>query len=663
MTTWKWLAGGIVCASTALAQEGPNPSSPFGPEAPPAENVPAPEPASSTIDAVTVYQGNALVSRLVDVPEGRGLVEVIVTPLPSTVLPDSLYTESSDDLRVLSTRFRARAVQEDTRAEVRAREDTIRKLEAEGRRLQAQIQVARQNQQFFDKLEGFTAATAQNLVDRGRFDGEGVIAFAKFLLQSRMEKSASLVALEQQAMENTEAVAFAKRQLAEIASGSSRTANDAVILIDKTVADAGPVRLNYLVSSANWDPQYRLRAGGMADPVRLEYLAAINQQTGEEWTNADVTLSTAQPSLNAMPPSLSPLTVSVNPLQEGQTDDSLPNDYRAVIGAVGGMGGQMGGFGGMGGSMGAMGGGMGLSMEQLQAQVAMSPSAAASLNQAAAAEQARELLARDEGSGPGQGGEEDLDQTEGPSVTFHLPTRLTVPSRHDPLLIEVARAEMKPEFFNTAVPVLSPRVYRQAHLTNTGDFVLLPGVATMYVGKDFVGRMTLPLVAAGEQFTVGFGVDPQVQVYRRLVDKSRTTQGGNQVRTYDFRIAVRSFRNQPVAVQIWDRLPRADSETLAVHLVKSTPDLSSDATYQRNVRPDNLLRWDLTVPPTANGEKPTVITYQFELEYARGMGIDQISAGLQESPIGGGADNAGFGGMGGGFRSLPTSQAVDHVLK
>ncbi|MEO6810999.1 MAG: DUF4139 domain-containing protein, partial [Isosphaeraceae bacterium] len=577
-----------------------------------------------------------------------GVVEVVVTPLPSTVLPGSLYTEASDDFRVLSTRFRTRAVREDTRAEVRAKEDQIRELKAEGQKLQARASVAQQDQQYFSKLEGFTAATAQNLVDRGRFDGEGIITLSKFLMQSRAEQSAREVALQQQIAENTEAVDFAETQLKEIASGSGKTANDALILIDKAKAGAGTVRLNYLVSSATWNPQYRLRAGGADDPVRLEYLAAILQQSGEEWTGADVTLSTAQPSLNAMPPDLIPLTISVNPLEKGETDDSLPSDYGA---RAGGMGGGMGGMGGMGG-------GIGLSLEQqVQAQVALGSKSGAYLNEVAAQGQARELLAKDEGPKADQEGDAAHDQGDSPSVTFHLPARLTVPSRRDPLLIEVARAEMKPDFFDTAVPVLSPRVYRQAHLTNTGEFVLLPGEATMYVGNDFVGRLTLPLVAAGEPFTVGFGVDPQVQVYRRMTDKSRTIQGGNQVRTYDFRIAVRSFRAQPTPVQVWDRLPRADSETVAVNLVKTDPELSPNATYQRNVRPDNLLRWDLTIQPTAKGEAPKIITYQFKLEYARGMGIDQISAGLQDGPIGGGAESAGFG----GFRSLPAGKKVHHM--
>src|SRR5262249_56012978 len=100
-------------------------------------------------------------------------------------------------------------------------------------------------------------------------------------------------------------------------------------------------------------------------------------------------------------------------------------------------------------------------------------------------------------------------------------------------VLEVARIELTPEYFYKAVPVLTSHVYRQATMVNKSEFVLLPGEATMYIGADFVGRMQLPLVAIGKQFTVGFGVDPQLQVQRVLVNKTRTTTGGNQVLSFD----------------------------------------------------------------------------------------------------------------------------------
>src|SRR5207253_5161625 len=101
--------------------------------------------------------------------------------------------------------------------------------------------------------------------------------------------------------------------------------------------------------------------------------------------------------------------------------------------------------------------------------------------------------------------------------------------RNDEQVVEVARFDLTPDYFYKAVPVLTQHVYRLANLTNKSQHVLLPGEATMYLGTDFVGRTNLPLVAIGEQFTAGFGVDPQLQVQRQLVDKTRSTQGDNQV--------------------------------------------------------------------------------------------------------------------------------------
>src|SRR5262245_14171185 len=116
-----------------------------------------PKAAPSQVTAITVYQGNALVTRLVEIPDGKGLVEVVVTPLPPSTVDSSLYAEGTDGLRVLSTRYRARAVKEDTRKEVRAKEAEIRTLKLDAERLKNEVQVAEQNLQLLSKLENFTS--------------------------------------------------------------------------------------------------------------------------------------------------------------------------------------------------------------------------------------------------------------------------------------------------------------------------------------------------------------------------------------------------------------------------------------------------------------------------------------------------------------------------
>jgi uncharacterized protein (TIGR02231 family) len=218
----------------------------------------------------------------------------------------------------------------------------------------------------------------------------------------------------------------------------------------------------------------------------------------------------------------------------------------------------------------------------------------------------------------------EAEFVEGHSVTFHLDRQMSVPWRDDEQLIEVVTIAMKPDYFYKAIPVLTPHVYRLANLTNQSKYVILPGEATMYIGTDFVGRSALPLVAIGEQFTAGFGVDPQLQVSRSLVDKTRNIQGGNQVQSFDYRIAISSYKAEPVKMQVWDRLPHGETESVNVTLVKSGKDLSTDSAYLRDDRTKGLLRWDMTVQPGTSGEKAEVITYSFKMEYAREATISNL---------------------------------------
>src|SRR5262249_46494933 len=79
------------------------------------------------------------------------------------------------------------------------------------------------------------------------------------------------------------------------------------IVVDRANGGGGSVRLNYLVDAASWHPHYKLRAGKPDEPVQIDYLAALVQQTGEDWGHVELTLSTAQPMLNAAPPELAQL--------------------------------------------------------------------------------------------------------------------------------------------------------------------------------------------------------------------------------------------------------------------------------------------------------------------------------------------------------------------
>ena len=566
--------------------------------------------ARNRIVGVTVYQSSALVGREVSVPEGAGNIELVVPTLPASTIPTSLYAEGNGEVRVLTTRYRSRPLAQTAQEEVRKLETQLKDLQKASQVLSRQVETDNANLELMNKLEGFTQATMKELTEKGALSAEAVTKLANYIMETRTAKAAETVILQQQIQTGNEQMQYLQREISRVASSSDKTSREAVIVVDKAKGEAGKVMLYYLVSAASWKPQYKVRAVQGKAQADVEYLAAISQQTGEDWTGVDVTLSTAQPMFNAAPPELAVLEVQ----------SAL---MTAMANAPGRSQGQPGaGFVNVDGNIILQ-----RAESNLKQQMEFKSNAEGfavkgkkvdadrAYNQAAAIAQAGELV----------GDRDDLQQAksmqtasrEGQSVTFHLDHVLTIPWRDDEQLIEVSRLSLPAEFSYKAVPVLTQHVYRQASLNNTSKQVILPGEATMYVGTDFVGRASLPLVAIGQSFTAGFGVDPQIQVQRQLIDKTRTIQGGNQVQKFDYRILVSNYKSEAVKLELWDRMPHAEGEAITVTLGASGTGLSSDESYVRDQKPKGLLRWDLTLPTNSSGTKGTSVTYDYKLEYAK----------------------------------------------
>ncbi len=568
--------------------------------------------APSKITSVTVYPNSALVTRDVEATGPAGRVEIVVSPLPATTIPSSLYAEGAEGIRVLTTRFRTRPIVEDTRAEVVKVRDEIKQLLIAREKIEGDLQAVQDNIKLIAKMENFLNVTTIQATEKGVLNAEAAITLAKHIREQRAETSKELVNLKQQIQANTEKAATAQERLSQLQSGIARYEHDAIIVVDKVNAAAGTIRFNYLVEKATWNPQYKLRtplAG--KEQVTLEYLAAVVQNTGEEWTNVKLTLSTAQPMLNSAPPELQTLHVTVAP--KGAAANSQPTiaELEEQIKSL-------------------------RSKGQKDLNDRKQHSGVGLVNTAAAREQSWELFNPEAAVKRGC----MLSYREGPTVSYRIATALTIPSRTDEQVLEVAKVDLKPDLYYKTVPILSPHVYRMADIINTSQHVLLPGEATMYSGSDFVGQMTIPLVAVGEQFTVGFGVDPQLVVQRSMIDKMRSTSGGNQLLRYDYRILINSYKTEKVKIQVWDRLPYAENDSVGVSLQKTTPELSKDPIYLREQRPSNLLRWDVTVEPNSNGTKAVPINFEFKLELDRQMTI-------------GGFQTSGISGSGGALSPLP----------
>ncbi|MEK6701174.1 MAG: DUF4139 domain-containing protein, partial [Planctomycetota bacterium] len=441
------------------------------------------------------------------------------------------------------------------------------------------------------------------------------------------------------------------RERTTLTAGSSRTVNEAVVFLNKDGEGASTLRVRYLVDAATWSPSYNARGDAKAGQVTLEYFASVEQVSGEDWVGVQLELSTATPALIAKAPTLTPMSVALAAPTPAQTkyayaeakkeladrqrdmekNRSLSNSLNGPQGPEGPQGatgaqGQMsqpGAVGFDGGGNAPRGGGDMLVLAINDKN----------LNEIASQSLILDVLASEKdvkpsgGKGGRVGGIRPTSE-EGLSVTYTLTGKTSVPSRMDRQLIQIASMPMKAEFAKVATPSLTQFVYDEAHLTNAGGMVLLAGPLTAYSGGSFMGNGALPTVAAGEQFTLGFGIDSSLRAGRELVDKTEIISGGNRVVTLTYRLTVENFATSATKVRVSERLPKVRENEIKLTMVTATPpptqpsageneDSGLDAKDKKN----GMVRWELDVPAQAIGSKAAVVEYTFKLEYDKQMTV------------------------------------------
>jgi hypothetical protein len=576
----------------------------------------AAENVGGRVTNVTLYRGQALVTRNIPIDGDAGSREIVVGNLPEQIVANSLFAEGGDAVEIRAVRFRTRAVGEEPREEVR-------KLDAEIREVQQQLELTAKRQallgkrsEYLGKLEGFVAPTAHGDLAKGVLDAEALERVTTFAFAQHEKIAEEEVTLAREVRDLQEQLDLLQRKRGEITAGASRTEREAVLFVERAAPGPVEVRLNYLVNNCGWSPAYTLRSGGDRKQVRIEYSALVQQLTGEDWTDVNLTLSTASPALSASGPGLAPFHVTLGSestvnLPNAQADANAPPQAANLYGR-------------------------GLSKVQVIDQLQGLNTRRSEFGKAVAnavvfdehnrlnwdlndvAYGLQQLEINGDATTLSVLRSDTSHDANGPSLSYTLQGAVNLASRSDQQMVRIMQAEMDSRFYHVAVPVLTPYVFREAELMNSSDEDLLSGPITVYLDGRFVGRGEIPTVARGETFVVGFGTDPQLRVQRDLVDKKDGVQGGNRETRFNYRIAIENFGNDATPVRVIDRIPHAEhGEDIRVTLGKMNDPVSDDKLYQRDERPKGLLRWDVEVPANASGESARLVEYEYTIEYDR----------------------------------------------
>ncbi|KAG8996288.1 hypothetical protein FRB90_012776 [Tulasnella sp. 427] len=341
-----------------------------------------------------------------------------------------------------------------------------------------------------------------------------------------------------------------KKEFWADATGQKRQTSVTVVVLAQQKGKA-ELSLRYMVNGASWTPMYDLRAKvshalGEASSISLQYKASITQNTGEDWKDVALTLSTAAPQLGATIPTLTPYKIGRPrpPPPPPQVTFSAP--------------------------MAAMSYSMAL-LEELVDEERMEADEVLGMGLFDAAEpMAVATAAAIEGA---------------TSSTFVIAGKSTIPS-HQPddeqtHKVSVAVIDLDAKLEWVAVPKVQTAAFLKCKVKNTSNYILLPGQSSVFMDGNFVCKSSLPSVSPNESFSTSLGVDPSVRItYHPQQKKSKNATGGLlsskiDVTTYTQRITVKNTRSTAAApLFVKDQIPVSEESDFKVLLTE--PRLSKE---------------------------------------------------------------------------------------
>ena len=501
----------------------------------------------SAIDAVTVYPDGATVTRVIAVDLPAGDTTLIARDFPPGLDPASLRVEGEGASAVTIGAIDARAPRAERPATAPEIERRIEALRDERETLEDKIAAETARKAFAQR---FAEEVPFGLGEKGeaRPLAEWRAAFSAVAEETASADSAIRVAqLQQRALD---------RELARLdAQLKANPPRKMEVRID-LAADAGAhaqFRVSYTVRGARWTPLYdaRLDSGTRERKPALELTrrAEIVQQTGEDWSDVALAVSTVRTAKGGNAPELSSLIVRY------PAPPAPPMPHAAT-----GYSGRVQGFG-------------------------ASPAPVPAPQQT---EERRDKVVATE--------REATVEADGYQVVFRIPGRVSVATNEGAKAFRVASATIAPDLLSRATPALDETAYLEASFRQGDDAPLLPGRVALYRDGIFVGRAQMALIPKDETVRLGFGADDRLKVTRTTVRKNEGSAGiisSAKTDEREFKITLRSGHDRPIRVVVEDRIPVSETDDIKVELLPVTTAPSErDARDRRGV-----LAWNLDLAP------------------------------------------------------------------
>jgi uncharacterized protein (TIGR02231 family) len=395
---------------------------------------------------------------------------------------------------------------------------------------------------------------------------------ADFYRSRIKEINAELLVLTEKGKVLNESFSKTNQQLIELNAKNNQPSAEISILLSTPIKTTTTISLKYIVTDAGWAPSYELRAEDVNQPIELKYRAKVFNNTGVDWNDIKIKLSTADPSQSAAKPSLTPWKL----------DYTAGMNYKKNSYSYG------------------------------SASNSMAQSNEGYMQNAPVASQQFSM------NGDGKAGKVDKQQpiqfeeiqVSELSADFDIKNNYTIPADSKPYIVDVTEYKLPATFQHFSAPKVIRDAFLLARITGWEDLDLVEGPANVYYAGTYVGQSYIYTRSVDDTLDLSLGRDNKVLVTRSKVKEycNKKLFGSTVKETFAYEMVVKNNRKTPIQIDIQDQLPTSTQSDIVVEAIETSKaefdSKTGELTWSYSLQPGEVkkiaLSFSIKYPKNAN---------------------------------------------------------------
>ena len=531
----------------------------------------------STISEVTVYAQGAQIYRKASYTIKPGITEVIIEGICATIDPNSIQVKATGNVIILDSKHSIFY----PKPEEVALEGLPLKIRKDIQFLQDSINAIQFDlQEIQDEIDVLTA-TKTILISNGAIRGQGKVNDSINLLKQAVDYySVKMLELNKriQVLNRKKAdKAERKRGMddriyklrnyqsnANLNSEKNEPTHRIIVALSSKEIVSGKFTISYLVSEAGWTPLYDIRSDISSGKINLNYKAQVFQNTGTDWDNVNLNISTNNPYQNKTKPTLHPWYIDYNIYKQEQV--SYENNRTMPPSSMADK---------------AKSYGFSTSTDNEMETNALS---------------AAEFV-------------QVIDHVISAEFKIDLPYSIKSNSEQHMVLVKNIDLEVKYNYF--AAPKLDNGAYLVAQLSKLDELQLIPAKANIFFEGSYIGETYIDPTTMEDTLNLSLGKDPNIIIRRNLLKKDcKEKIVGNYIeKTYSYAIEVKNLKSNGINIILQDQLPITQNTDIIIEALDMSKGRYDDKT--------GIIEWDLNIKT----KETKTIEFQYKVKYNKDQNL------------------------------------------